>query len=168
MRLIHRPLKWCVQHLIVRLCPPEILLHQRIIQFHNLIEHRSMRFGDRQNIALTLFVQQAFHNRFIATRRQIDRQTLVPERLLDLREQRFQIQFRLIDLVDDDRARNIPRSRDFHHSPGDNLNPALRVDDNHDGFHRRHRCDRMSNQIRAARRVDDIDSLAKMIDVKHG
>ena len=48
-------------------------------------------------------VQQALDDRLAVAGRQVDRQALGAERLLDLRDQRLQVHLGHVDLVDDDR-----------------------------------------------------------------
>ena len=169
VRLIHRPFERGVQDVVIRLLAAEILLHQRVIQLDDLIENSRVRLGRRERISLSpsLFSRHST-TALPPPAGKIDRQTFVAERFLNLCDQRFQIDFRQIDLVDDDRRGADLATGDFHHPPGDDFDPALRVDDDDYGLHRRQAAMRVADQIRAARRVDEVDPLAEVIRMQDG
>ncbi len=166
--LIHRAFERGVQGLVIRLFAAEVFLHQLFVEFDDLIENGRVRGRDGTEITFAAVVQQAFHDRLGPAGGKIDRQAFVAEGLLDLRDETLQINFRQIDFIDDDRARQIARAGDLHHSPRDHFDARLGVDDHGDGFDRRQARDAEADQVGAAGRVDDVDSLAKVIAMQDG
>jgi hypothetical protein len=135
MRFIHRLLERRVQRRIIRFFAAQIFLHHIFIHLHDLIENRRMAAPHGIEVTLAIGVQQALDDRFASARWEIDGQALRPEHGANLIDQSRQIQVRQIDLVDDDRARQVARSRRLHHPPCHQFDAALGVDDDRHRLH---------------------------------
>ena len=98
------------------------------------------------------------HLRAVA-RRQVERQALLAEGLLDALEQILQIDVVGVDLVDDDQAAEAALRRPVHEAPGHHLDAVLRVDDDRRGLDGGERRQRLAEEIRVARRVEQVDSV---------
>ena len=166
--LVHRALERRVQRRVVRLLAAEVLLHQAFVQLDDLVEHRRVRGSDRAEVALAALVQEALDDRLAVAGRQVDGQTLVSERLLNPRDERLEIDFRRVDLVDHDRARQVALARGLEHAPRHDLDAADRVDHDHTGLDGRHARQRRADQVRRSGRVDDVDPLAEVVGVQDG
>ncbi len=151
-------LEWRVQ--LLRLDFPlfEIDRHQVLVHFHDLIDQRAVDFLDRREIRLATRTEEAVGDRAAAGSGKIDRQALLAESLLNLAQQRRQIDVVAVDLVDDDDAAQPAPGGGLHHPHGHQFDAVLRVDDDRRGLHRRQRGQRLAEEIRVARRVEQVDA----------
>ena len=80
----------------------EIGRHQRLVDFHDLVDELAMRLLDRREVGLAVGIEEAVDHALATSGRQVDRQALLAEERLDRREQARQIDVLRVDLVDDD------------------------------------------------------------------
>ena len=123
----------------------EVERHQLLVDLDDLVDQRAVRLLDRREIGLAVGREEAVDDALAAARRQVDRQALLAERRLDLRQQRRQVDVLGVDLVDDDEAAEPALGGPVHHPRRDHLDAGLRVDDD------RHRLDRVERADRLRR-----------------
>jgi len=102
----------------------EVLLHQRFVHFHHLVDERGVRFLDGRKIGFAVGIEEAVHHVGAAFRGQVDRQAFPPDRLLDLARIAGRSAFSAVDTVDHDHAAQVPLRRPLEHAVGGELDPV--------------------------------------------
>src|SRR6185503_585749 len=100
-------------------------------------------------------------------RRKVDRQALLAEGRLDGLEQPFEIGMLCIDLVDDDDAIQSLARRPVHHARGHQLDSVLGIDDDRGGLHCGKGRQRMTEEIRIAWRIEQVDAGVLRLEARH-
>ncbi len=126
-----------------------------------------MRLLDRGEICIARRIEEAVDHALAAVGRQVDRQALLAERILDPREQLLQVDVLGVDLVDDDQAAQSALLRPAHHARTDHLDAVLRVDHHAHGLHRIECTDRLADEIGEARRVEQMHVRLLVLEVQH-
>ena len=121
---------------------------------------------DGVKVGFAFGVQQAIHDLLAAVRGQVDRQAFSAEGVLNPADDRFQIDVGHVNLVDDDRPREVALASGLENAPGDDFHTRLGVDDDRDRLHRRQARQRRADQVRRAGNVNQVDPLARVVQMK--
>ena len=144
----------------------EIQRHQRVIDFHDLIDDLRMRCGDGRKIGrATAGGEIAILDSRTLRGGEVQRQTLGPERLLYLPQAVRWSSARDVDAVDDDQAIEAARSGPVHEQSRGHVRYGGGVHHDGDGFHRWQHGQRPADKIRGSRGVDQVQMYATMIDI---
>ena len=144
----------------------EVFRHQLFVDLDHLVDERLVRRRHRREIALARRIEEAVDHPLAAVGRQVDRQALLAERLLDLREHVGEIDVLGVDAVHDDQPAQAPLARPLHHPRRDHLHARARVDDHRGRLDRVERADRLADEIGKARRVDQVDARPLRLEVE--
>ena len=138
------------------------------IDLDHLLDQRAVGGIDRAEVGMAFAVVEAVHHLRTPGIRQVQRQALLAEGGLDLRQQPGQVHPRRVDLVDDDHAVELALRGVLHHAHGHRLDAVDGADDDGRGFHRLQRRQRLADEVRRTRRVDEMHARAGMLQVHHG
>ena len=116
-----------------------------------------MRFLDGRKIRLAVGIEEAVHHVLPAFRGEVDRQALLPDRLLDSGEHRLEIGVFRVDAVDHDHAAEVALRRPFEHAVRGELDSGLGIHHDHRRLDRGERADRLPHEIRRTGRIDQVD-----------
>jgi hypothetical protein len=83
-RLLERPVQLLGRELGALL---EVEVHELLVDLDHLVDDRRVRRLHRREIGVAVGIEEAVHDILAAVRRQVDRQALLAEDLLDAREQ---------------------------------------------------------------------------------
>jgi hypothetical protein len=126
-----------------------------------------VRRGRRREIAVALAVEEAVDDARAAPRGQVQRQALAAERGLHLLEHHLAIDAGDVDAVDDDHAVQAPVGGPVHHAHRRGVDAGGRVDDDRRGLDGLERGQRLAHEFRGARRVEEVDADAVVLQVQH-
>ena len=146
----------------------EVAVDEVGIDLDHLLDQRAVRGIDGAEIAVAFAVVEAVHHLRAAGVGQVQRQAFLAEGGLDLRQQTRQVHARGVDLVDDDQPVQLALRGVVHHAHGHRLDAVDGADDDGRGLHRLQRRQRLADEIRRARRVDEVHARAGMAQVHHG
>ena len=144
----------------------QVLRHQLLVDLDHLVDERLVRCGYRREIAFTRGVEEAVDDTLAAVGGQVDRQALLAERLLDLRERAGKIDILGVDAVDDDQPAQAAFAGPLHHARRDHLDAGTRVDDDRRRLDRVERADRLADEIGEAGSVDQMNARALRFEVQ--
>ncbi len=114
----------------------QVELHQFGVDLDHLVHQRVMRGRHAQEVGLPRRIEEAVHHLAAARGRQVDRQTLLAERFLDVGQQCGQVHLFAVDAVDDDHPAQLARLGPGHGAPRGHFDAGLRIDDDGRGFDR--------------------------------
>ncbi len=155
-----------VQLLGVDLPLLEIEGHQVLVHLDHLIDECTVRLFHRGEIGIARRVEEAVHHFGAAFRRQVDGQTLLAERFLQVREQSRQVHVLGIDLVHDEEPTEIALRRPLHHPARRHLDAILGIHHDRCGIHGRQRSNRVAKEIRVAGSVHHVHMRITMGEVR--
>jgi hypothetical protein len=165
--LAQRFFQWRVQLAGLDVAVVQVTLDEVGVDLDHLLDQRTVRGLDRREIRRAFAVVEAVDHRVAARGGQVQRQALLAEGGLDLLEQRGQVDARRIDLVDDDHAVEVALGRVLHHAHRHRLDAGGGADDDGrrlDGFERGQR---LSDEVRRPRGVDEVDAGVGVPQVHH-
>ena len=167
--VIERLLERRVQLARVDVALVEVALDEGGVHFHHLLHQRAVRLLHRGEVgrrALVLHLPEAVQHRFAPLRGQVDRQAFAAERGLDLLHQRFQVDALRIDLVDDDDAVAFALRGPLHHAHRHRLDAGRCVDDDGGGLDGLQGRQRLPEEIRRTRGVDQVREDVAVFEVQ--
>ena len=136
----------------------QIALHRGIVDLDHLLDQLAVDVGNGQEVGLAGVVVEAVDHAAAGLRWQVDRQHLGAERFLQTRQQRLQVEVVLVDLVDDDQPAQVAGARRLHHPPRHQLDAGAGADHHHHGLDSVERAERLADEVRIARRVDQVNA----------
>ena len=145
MALAQRALERLVQLLGAHFALLEVLLHQLLVDFDDLVDELAVRFLDRGKIGLAAGAKKQSET----LERLLGRlwQAFFAECLLDALEQVLEIDVVGVDLVDDDQAVEAALRRPLQEAAGHHFDAVLRVDHDGGGLDRGERRQRVAKEI---------------------
>ena len=162
MAFAHRAFERLVQRLGRDFAFLEVGLHQLLVHFDHLFDEFLVRLFDRGEIGLAGGREEAIRHLGRAGGRQVERQAFLAEGLLDFLQQRRQVHVVGVDAVDDHQAVEAALRRPLHEAPGHHLDAVLGVDHDGRGLDRGERRQRMAEEVRVARRVEQVDTVLRV------
>ena len=162
----HRALERLVQRLGRDVALLEVGLHQLLVHLDHLLDQFLVRFFDRGEIGFAGGREEAVRHLARAGRRQVQRQALLAEGLLDFLQQRRQVHVVGVDAVDDHQAVEAALRRPLHEAAGHHLDAVLGVDHDRRGLDRGERRQRMAEEVRIARRVEQVDPVLLVLEAR--
>src|SRR5690606_20630042 len=105
----------------------EIFFHEVFVHLDDLVENGGMAALHSVEIRFAGGVEQAFHDGLSAAGGEVDRKAFGAEGFADVVDEGFEVDFRGVDLVDDDRAGEVSFAGGFHHAAGDDFDAGHRV-----------------------------------------
>ena len=150
---------------VERLALLEVLRHQRLVEFDDLVDDRVVRrrgAGEGGGGGV-VGGEEAVDDAAAVGRRQVDRQALAAEGGGDGVHQRAEVGARGVDLVDHDHAALALRG--VHHAPGAALDAGRGVDHHRGGVGRGQRHQGATAQVGQARGVEQVDPVAGPLQV---
>ena len=146
----------------------EVAVDEIGVDLDDLLDEGAMRRVDAAEIAVAFAVVEAVDDARAACVGQVERQALLAERVLDLRQHAGQVDAGHVDPVDDDHAVALARRGVLHHAHRHRLDADRRVDDDRRGLHRLERGQALAEEVGRARRVDEVDARLAVRQVQHG
>ena len=167
MALAQRLLQRRVQLRGVDVAFVEVAVDEVGVDLDDLLDQRPVRGIDAAEVAVPFAVVEAVDDPGAAGVGQVERQALLAEGGLDLRQHAGQVDARGVDLVDDDQAVALARGGVLHHAHRHRLDAGRRVDDHRRGLHRLERGQALAEEVGGAGRVDEVDPRGAVREVEH-
>ncbi len=147
----------------------EVELHELVIELDDLVGNLRVRRLDRGEVGHRVGrLEEAVGDPLAAVGRQVQRQAFRAENGPDPAEDRLRVRLGGIDLVDDDEPAELLRRRLGHELLGDELDTVLCVDDDGHRLDGREDRQRPADEIRVARRVEQVDAPAAVLQMADG
>ena len=145
----------------------EVAVDEVGVDLDDLLDERAVRRVDAAEVAVALAVVEAVDDARAACVGQVQRQALLAERVLDLRQHAGQVDAGRVDPVDDDHAVALARRGVLHHAHRHRLDAGRRVDDDRRRLDRLERRQALAEEVGRARRVDEVDARLAVRQVQH-
>ena len=167
MALAKRRLKGVLELLRIDRALLQILLHERFIGFHDLVDDGGVKVGDLPEVACPGGVLETVDNLLCAFSGQVDGPAHAAECLLH-RLQEIGQSGGVVDLVDDDHAGQAAFLGHLHQAAGHRADSHQGVDDDQRCFHRRQHAERPADEVRRPRGIDQVDVRPVGVKVHQG
>ena len=136
----------------------EVERHELFIELDDLIDDLRMRRLDRGEIRrAAVGLKEAVHHAVAAAGGQIQRQAFAATRFAQLLQHVGAVGVAAVDLVDDDEPAQLALARKLHEALRERVDAVDGTDDDGDRLHRLEHRQRLAEEIRVARRVDEVD-----------
>ena len=149
----------------------QVALDEGAVHFHHLFHQGAVGGLHRAQVTGAAAVEEGVDHLHRAAvghgAGQVQRQALAAEGGLDLRQHGGQVGARGVDAVDDHHPVEPALGGVLHHAQRHRLDPGGGVEHHHRGVHRLQRRQAVADEIRRARRVDDVDAAALPVAVQH-
>ena len=158
MPLAQRLFERRVQLVRIDIAVVEVAVDEIGIDLDDLLDQGAVRRVDAAEVAVALAVVEAIDDARAARIGQVERQALLAEGILDLRQHAGQVDSGRVDPVDDDHSVALARRRVLHHADRHRLDADLCVDHHRCGLHRLERRQALAEEIGRSRGVDEVHS----------
>ena len=144
----------------------EVALEHFVVLFNHALDEGAVNVLDGHDVAVAVLAVEAVDDVRAVACREIDGQHARSPRFAQLLEALFKIGIREIELIDDDHAAEPALLGRFHHPAREKLRAARRVDHCADRFHGVECRKVLTEIVRVARGVEDVN--ADRRKVRHG
>ena len=146
----------------------QVLFHEVIVQFDDLIDNLGMGFLDGGEIGGRIGgLEETVGDSRAAVGRQIDREAAPAKGFDDLRQHAFKIRVRRVDLVDDDQPAEFVLGGGLHHPLGEQFDPRLAADYDRGCLRRRQCAEGAAHEVGVARAVQEVNEAAVVLQMRH-